>query len=296
LSITTLIAEGRVAERLDALIPVYTRTHHLPVLVERTSANASLIGTAFDYALRIEMQARYRHAEVEGWVAEHSAALLARFPFLISSRPVKGVAERALRVVEQAKAFVRRHVALRRPLEEVAAHAVRLAKLDPVLRAHYFDPTFARADKVAVREVVSLLQNAPFDLLSHPAVLKLNPTFGQYSIQVGGADADILAGDRIIDVKVRSRACVERAMVRQLIGYAMLANSVHKFDGSIQRPREVCIYFARHGFLWSMPTQRIFGHPAYEKTERWLVGGALISRKARATRDSRLVNGRPARS
>jgi hypothetical protein len=276
MSLTSLIARPYVAARIDDLVPRYMRTHPVPMLVPSVWPDASLIGTAYDYALRIELQARYPHAEVLPWIAEDAVADLEQFPFLMGPALARGALGRARRVVAEAKEFAQNHVAGPEAYENVAAHALRLAKLDPVVRQHFFDDTFAHADAGAVAEVAALLRVTPFEKLGHPAVLKLNPVFGAYSEHVGGADADIIAGSRIIDVKVRSLPCVERVFVRQLVGYLMLANSVNKLDGSMPRLEEISIYFARHAFLWSLPTRDLFAHPAYHDTEQWLVNGAWL--------------------
>jgi hypothetical protein len=287
-SLTSLIARRDVAERIDALVPRYVRTHRIPLLVKRVWPDASLIGTAYDYALRIHLRARYPHAETESWVAEEAVSMLGLNPFLIFSGSVKRTLQRARHVIEAAKEFAGRHMARARPFAEVAAHAVRLAKLDPICRNLSFDETFARADGGAVDEIAALLRVTPFDRLGDATFLRLNPTFGRYGKRVGGADADLLAGDRIIDVKVKSSSCVERVHVRQLVGYVMLANSVNKLDGSMPRIREICIYFARHAFLWSLPTGSLFAHEAYDERERWLVRGAPYRKRPKLENLERL--------
>ncbi len=153
----------------------------------------------------------------------------------------------------------------------LAVHAVRLAKLDPYYRAAYADPTFAKAGTQETKEIVRLLSIVPFDSLRHPSTLLLNPSFGRYSDLVGGADADLIVGNRLIEIKATKKPHVERDMVRQLVGYMILAHRARRSDRSLPRLRTLEIYFARHGFMWSMPTAAILGSPGYADVERWFI-------------------------
>jgi hypothetical protein len=104
--------------------------------------------------------------------------------------------------------------------------------------------------------------------------LKLNPTFGMYSRRVGGADADLISGNRIVDVKVSRLPCVERFMVRQLVGYLMLHRSARRRNRRLPEITSVAIYFARFAHLWSLSVESILRHPKYRETEKWLSAGA----------------------
>jgi hypothetical protein len=78
----------------------------------------------------------------------------------------------------------------------------------------------------------------------------LNPTFSG-SLDVGGADADIILGRDLIDLKCTINAQLPldklRHSVYQVIGYALL-----DYDNNYQI-ENVGIYYARQGVHWSMP-------------------------------------------
>jgi hypothetical protein len=105
----------------------------------------------------------------------------------------------------RARAAHASYLAAKRPSPSarsgLAAHAIRLAKLDVVYRAGWFDPTFDQADPEDVKDLLALLKAVPFDRLIDRKVMLLNPTFGEASLLVGGADADLIAGDMLIDFK-----------------------------------------------------------------------------------------------
>ena len=75
-----------------------------------------------------------------------------------------------------------------------------------------------------------------------------NPTFGEASVRLDGADADLIVGDRLIDIKTTTDDTIERLALWQIAGYALsdLDDAFHI--------REVGLYFSRHGVqaVWSL--------------------------------------------
>jgi len=63
MSLTTFIQRVDARGQLDRVLPKYQRTHDVPLLVPAQTANPELVGTAFDYAFRFEMQRRNPAAE-----------------------------------------------------------------------------------------------------------------------------------------------------------------------------------------------------------------------------------------
>ena len=75
----------------------------------------------------------------------------------------------------------------------------------------------------------------------------LNPTFDG-SIDVGGADADLIVDGLLIDIKATKRSSIELDWLRQLLGYVLLDYSDQYGIGSIG------LYLARQGILvqWNL--------------------------------------------
>lgn len=91
-------------------------------------------------------------------------------------------------------------------------------------------------------EMSWLFYDACSDLLSQPAVL--NPTFDG-SHDVGGADADLIVGGCLIELKTSINPTVQSWWLRQLAGYVLLDyNDVY---GS----NTVGLYMARQGMLFT---------------------------------------------
>lgn len=74
-----------------------------------------------------------------------------------------------------------------------------------------------------------------------------NPTFAGSSY-LGGADADLIVGKRLLDVKVTTSSTIERSSLWQVLGYSLSDfNDAFGVD-------EVGLYFARHAIqiVWPM--------------------------------------------
>ncbi len=91
-----------------------------------------------------------------------------------------------------------------------------------------------------------LFYNKQAHLLPHPSLL--NPTFAG-SLDVGGADADLIVDGCLIDIKTTKQSTLDPEWLRQLAGYLLLDyhNQYHL--------QAVGLYFARHGILLSWPSE-----------------------------------------
>lgn len=282
MSLTNFVRLPEVAERLKPFRPpVKAVTPRL--LVPSTSGNPQLVGTAFDYLLRFELQRRVPHAAAGEWIAEHVPRLIWD-PGLqpgtwvgrdyLAGRgpgeylPPQVLAARVAAVCRAARLSLEEYLRQSAPSDaccrELAGWAVRLAKLDGVYRRGEFDPTFDQVPAALTEELVTLLGVVPFSLLTHPESLLLNPDFGEASRAVGGADADLLAGDLLVDVKTTRSAAVTGEALDQLFGYFLLARRA-----GLPPIRRVGVYFSRFAQLRSGQTSFWTDHPAFADTERW---------------------------
>lgn len=108
MSLTSFVGMPDVKAKLKPLRPKLPRRLSAPVKVEPRSKRYMLVGTAFDYLLRFELQRRAPHAISERWVAESAPEIIWRktdsgsvgMDLLIEADPVQymppeEVAERA---------------------------------------------------------------------------------------------------------------------------------------------------------------------------------------------------------
>ena len=123
--------------------------------------------------------------------------------------------------------------------------------IDVSYRSGCFDAGFRPVPKVS-EEILRLLDLFdPIARLSPHQLCLLSPTF-MASARVGGADADIVIDDRLIDLKTTAEASVTLENLLQLAGYAALhqMGGIALGDSVYQSPFvSVELYFARYGVL-----------------------------------------------
>jgi len=267
MSLTSVLASDRaLAARLGALVASRSAAEvsNLPLKAPPVTTHYALIGTAFDYLFRFEVQRRNHDVLAKAWVAEHAVAL-ARAGYTVGGPTVlrwPPGADRAQLAklfdasLSAAKAAHSKYIALSNPagrdIEGIAEHAIRLAKLDPIYRAGYVDPEPATVDQMDVQDLVALLGLVPFDRsmsICEQRKVLLNPTFGRFSVGIGGADADFVAGNTLVDIKTTKNPRLKPHLA-QIVGYAMLADAFRSQDmPTFPELRSIGIYYSRQGHL-----------------------------------------------
>jgi len=245
-----------------------------------------LVGTAFDYLLRFELQRRAPHAISERWVAEYATDIIWQATKSVSVgmdlmadvapdqyTPPEEVARQARTLLENAKSTVAAYLQTKSPTvdmqAELAAHAIKLAKLDSVYRAGRLEPGFEEASPEDVEDLVDLLAIVPFDDLLHDKMLLLNPTFGEASHLVGGADTDLIAGELLVDFKTTKKGEINVGNLDQLLGYLLLARKQRRADPMFPTIDRLGLYFCRHGYLWSLESSAWLSNPEFLEIEQW---------------------------
>ena len=130
-----------------------------------------------------------------------------------------------------------------------------------------YGPLFTLPEKRTVADLLAVVEPAWVEDLCHLHALfmeqhrdllyksfTLNPTFTG-SGDVGGADADLIVGGCLVEIKTTIRDTVEPDWLYQLAGYTLLA-----WDGTpAPGIRAVGLYLTRHGLLVRWPVQEFFG-------------------------------------
>ncbi len=273
MSVTSLLLCRDVVERLKPLRPPPPRKLAVPIKVVAKSARRSMIGTAFDYILRFEIQRRAPHAADERWVAQHGALM---------------VGPDAIAAVETVRATYQQYIRTPNPSTaeraEIARCAIRLARFDPVFRAFAVDKSmFDDPDPADVEELLELLRIVPFEEFFDNPIL-LNPTFGAASSLARGADVDLIAGDFMVDIKVTSKGSVSARWLDQMLCYFLLARLHRSADPSFPEIRRAGLYFARHAHLCEWPVSVWTENSAFAAlvpwfSERCKLGGGRATRR-----------------
>jgi hypothetical protein len=277
----------------------------VPPRAARPNRN-SLLGTAFDYLVRFELRRLAPHARAAAWAAEKAPRVFFSEtvgPFRsqgsgLSDQQLRlldpdaefnplGVArqlrERALAVLAAARVAEEAHARSVSPsdgcIADLARHALRLAMLEPITRVSSLTLSrdyapFAEPVDDDVRELADLLAVVPFDQFVSPDLVVLNPTFGEAGRLVGGADADLITGDLLVDFKLTAGDRVEPKHLDQVAGYLLLARHQRSLDPTAPEIRRVGIYYARPAHLWLAAATEWTARQNFGAFEEWFLGRA----------------------
>lgn len=230
------------------------------LLAPPLSHRHSLVGTAFDYLLRFYIQRRNPDAIGRRWVAEagidklnervmNSAHYNLDTEELILPTKDKRL-DKAREIFNKAVVAHKRYISSGRITDKLLKGVIYLAQLDVIYRSGFVDEALGRAfpeDVKDLRNLISLVRPQEFKAENR---CFLNPTFGSASRLVGGADADLLIDDTLIDIKTTMHFRIDREHFNQLLGYFMLYE-LAGIDGIKPKPKitKIAIYFARHARL-----------------------------------------------
>ena len=308
MSLSHFLKIPAVRDKLKPLRPKMPRKINVALQVESRSTRYILVGIAFDYLLRFELQRQAPHAISRPLVAEAAIDAIWKSHngsgwFIQLSKDDQGVvseltdpnarmnadqkamedlakevAGRARNTLEKGKSAIAAYLKNKSPTrpekEDLAAHAIRFAKLEELCRSHRFDPSFEEANQEDVKELLALLAIAPVEVLLHDKVLLLNPTFGESSRLVSGADADLIAGDTLIDFKTTKAGEVTAEYLDQLLGFFLLARNQRLADPTFPVINRLALYFCRHGHLWTLNASAWTEHPQFAEIEEWFFSRA----------------------
>jgi hypothetical protein len=178
----------------------------------------------------------------------------------------------ARETVEWAKAARDDYVASGNATREVFEAALHLARLDLIVRtAGKKDiSTVEAATKDDIEDLRQLHESIPEGDLRADDICLLNPTFGKASRLVGGADADLLLDDTLIEVKTLREASLSRDTFNQLLGYYTL-HVIGGIGDLDEKPtiRRVGVYFSRHAHLFAIDLDEIVDRSTYPDFVEW---------------------------
>lgn len=244
-----------------------------------------LVGTAFDYLLRFKV-ARLNSDKTSperkhGWVAE---AALDR----IEDDELK---EKAEFDIKEARERRDKFIEKEDVTEELLKSAIRLARLDPIFRAgrgkEYIGDEIKTENVEDLKNLIACVPEQEFTAENH---CLLNPTFGRGSLLVGGADADLIVDNSIIDFKTTKRWRSRRRSFNQLAGYYALfkIDDLEHVDSGIEISI-LSIYFSRHGVLHNYHVEDLISENELEEfigklqgvvEKRWEMRRAAIEERA----------------
>ncbi len=291
MSLTHFIGLPEIRQRLNEQFVMPSLKAPDDIKVEPKTKSYGLTGTAFDYLFRFNLKKLNPTALTKRWVAEIALNLLPQdydaeeleaeskstgIPIevlkeivgLKTKRQPKSLREKVERLVTEAKQVYSEYLQSGIMSDDVIRATVHLAQIDPIYRAGYIDPNLGEVDDLVVqemRELIEIVNNDAFIAKDH---CLLNPTFGDASLEVGGADADFIIDGCMVDIKTTKSARFTRDQFNQLVGYYVL----HDIGGN-DGDRDITItslgvYYSRYGELRTFPVASLIGN-GYSSFVKW---------------------------
>lgn len=168
------------------------------MLAPPISNRYALIGTAFDYLLRFYLQRTNPTAKQDSWVADLAVKILWKQAAI--GRISESVYRKGKSIVTEAKERLSRYLITGQLNEELLESALLLAQLDSIFRQGTGHEQIGIVHDEDLQDLNNLISIAPSNLFKSQQRCLLNPTFGVASEMVGGADADFIIDDLLVDL------------------------------------------------------------------------------------------------
>ncbi len=258
----------------------FTDTFHYPklegtpeLLCPPQTNHYSMIGTAFDYLLRFAVEVENEQAITKKWVAETAVEMTKNTGYFKVCNAALKEATNAYNNYKKTKKLA----------DETLRGALLLAQLDPIYRAGTMDPNIGTIEKLDIEDMKNLISCAKLDAFKAKKVCHLNPTFGAGSILVGGADADIIIDNTIIDIKTVKNFKLDKKYYNQLIGYYILGK-IGGIDGLNEKLeiKNLAIYYSRHATFVNFKISEIMKDVDEVKFTAWFKKTARDRRHSKA--------------
>jgi hypothetical protein len=219
MSLTSFIAMPAVREKFSETFQYPTLGPSPKLCCPPKTEHYGLVGTAFDYLLRFVIKAGNPNAITQQWVAD----------LAVEAAKDTGDFERYNSFLQEAKDAYGTYLKTKRLDDKVIKAALLLAQLEIIVRSKgIVDPNMGKVEKLDIDDVRNLISSTKLGTFKSKRVCILNPTFGSGFI-VGGADADMVIDDTLIEIKTVKDFRLDKRYYNQLIGYYILSK-INKID------------------------------------------------------------------
>jgi hypothetical protein len=229
MSLTTFLKNRDVKEKFAQQFTKPRFSLKKEILAPPITKHYSLVGTAFDYLMRFYLKHLNPDAGTKRWVAELSIShplspLLKNVIIDATTHEVIDFTEtkdtkKARYIIGKAKMVYSNYLSSGEVTDKLIESVLLLAQLDPIFRAGFVDENIGTIDEGDVADLRNLISIVNPEAFRAQELCMLNPTFGEGSRLVGGADADLLIDDALIDIKTTKSLKLDRDYFNQIIGY-----------------------------------------------------------------------------
>lgn len=304
MSLTEFLGLKDVKTKFLELFPKPPFTIKHEILAPPLTTNYPLVGTAFDYLLRFFLEYSYDQIKSNHWIAENSLEILGKLVEVIQNyrekelpKDLQQILSRLFSLIDkdfntknnnqkveivkewykkvkilimEAKKNHNKFLSNGEITESLIESTIKLAQADIIYRAGIIDKNLSKINKDDVTDLRNLISLVDLNDFKPKYRLYLNPSFGIASEMLGGADADLIIDDTIIEIKTTKKLEMRRDYYNQLIGYYTL----YRIAGINGKPenidiKKLGIYFSRHGYLHLYDTEDIIDEAKFTEFIEW---------------------------
>lgn len=260
MSLTSFLKIPNVRAKFAETFPFKAPKLSGDLLAPSQTKNYSLIGTAFDYLLRFQIERLNPNTLKRSWVAESGVELARNQP-----KEYKKL-NAILNAIKNGpySDFIKTG----NLSESLFASTIVLAKLDMIVRIGRVEPNLMNYQDKDILDLKNLLSIVDNSFFVSNFFCSINPIFNDASLLVGGADADMIIDDTLIDIKTVKDLKFQKDHYHQLIGYYILSK-IGKVDGMKHDLKNIGIYFSRYGILHTIPVSQFKENPNFDSFVKW---------------------------
>lgn len=279
MSLTKFLKLKEVKSKFLDFFPKPRFTVKREIVASPITENYSLVGTAFDYLFRFIIEYSFEKIITNKWIAEIALEDLEKF-FEVKKEQ-KELDDPKLKhmylyyktvenVILEAKKHHSEFISNGQITERLIESTLLLAQIDPIYRAGVFTENLGSINIKDVKDLENLISSVDLDNFNPKKKCFLNPNFGEASKMVGGADADLIIDDMLIEIKTTKRLEMRRETYNQLIGYYILYR-IAGINGmtEINNIKKLGVYFSRYGYLHLYNIEDIIDETIFPEFIQW---------------------------
>jgi len=262
MSLTIFLSNNDVRQKFRQEFPKPKFSVNKEMLAPPITKNYVLVGTAFDYLLRFYVEHINPNTITGPWVAEVVAQMIEDTDKVLHKKTKK--------IIPRAKENYSQFLKTGEITDDLINSTLLLAKLDFKARGCFIDTEMGVTDYEDVNDLRDLISIVDTKNFKAKNVCILNPTFGEGSGLVDGADADLIIDDILIDIKTTKKLELTQYHINQLMGYYILYK-IGGIDGLSPKHKikKLGIYFSRHGYLYVIDIQKIINKDTFPDFLEW---------------------------
>lgn len=261
MSLTSFIRDNEVKAKLNNLFPLPQIETNKRILAQPVSNRYPLVGTAFDYLLRFYLEKINKNTIVSAWVSELVPPMV---------KDDKKLHKVSTKIVCKAKLDYYDYLESGKLTRSLLSSAILLAQLDFIYRSGEVAEELGTVHYEDIKDLKKLISIVNPRIFKAKKTCILNPTFGEASMLVNGADADVILDDMLIDIKTTKFFRVQRQAYNQLIGYYILY-LLGGIDETSKKYKinKLGLYFSRHAELIAFPVKSIKSIRGFTSLIKW---------------------------